>query len=161
MIDSKMQLGLIDPNSLKHDEKFLIDIKYEMFPDDEYKIFIKGNYLIIFTSFIYPATMNRHFDQTEFPLAALPWFVDSIENKFWGEKTSNTKPNETAIFNNEKVGVNTMKHCCAENLFGYSFWNASRKSYLSRGHQEWQTPKIMLKEFLLDELKTIIRNESI
>ncbi|WP_020408548.1 hypothetical protein [Hahella ganghwensis] len=153
-------LGLIDPNNLKADELFLADVHYEMFPDKEVKLFKKANHLVVWTSFTSLFTNNRRHNQDEFPLKSLPWFIDTIENKFWNHKPNpNSLPgevNEVTNINGEKIGINPMRHCCAENLFGYSFWNKSRTPYIGRTPpQNWQIPRYMLEQGLMDELKRI------
>ena len=87
--------------------------------------------------------------QDEFPFASIPWFIDTIENKFWKHQAGpNAQPGEvnaTTVIDDEKMGINLMRHCCAENLFGYSFWNASRKNYVTDlTPQDWQIPRYML-----------------
>lgn len=160
MTDIKLPLGLIEPNFLKNDEAFLMNLHYEMIPNEEYKIFRKGKYFVIWNS--YTSKLDKKFKKTqkEFPLQALPWFIDTIEDKFWNHQPDpNAQPgdvSESTLIDDEKVGVNPARHCCAENLFGYSFWNVSRKSYISkRAHQQWQIPKFMLEEGLLDKFKKI------
>ncbi len=160
MEDIKAALGLIDPNSLKDDEFFLIDIEYDLFPDDVIKLFRKNNFIVVWENSYSPINKIRTSSQKEYPLAALPWFLDTIENKFWNHRPSpGSLPgevNEVAIINGEKIGINPMRHCCAENVFGYSFWNTSRKSYISRrAHHDWQVPRYMLEQGLLEKLKEI------
>jgi hypothetical protein len=160
MKNIKLSLGIVDPNETKSDESFLINILYEMFPEEETKFFTKGQYFVIWNSFIDPADNKKYVNQSEFPLQTLPWFIDTLEDKFWNhENDANSLPgdvSESTVIEGEKIGINPMRHCCAENLFGYSFWNSSRRSYLSkRSHHNWQIPRYMLEEGLLDKLKNI------
>ncbi len=159
-MDLKEPLGVIVPNNLKSDELFLNNVTYNMFPDKETKIFKKNDYLVIWRSYFSKIDKVRKRKQAEFPLEALPWFIDTIENKFWGHKPDpNAQPgevNEVTVINGEKIGINPMRHCCAENMFGYSFWNVSRKPYIGRiPPQEWQIPRQMLEDGLMDKLKQI------
>lgn len=153
-------LGLINPGNLQSNEKFIIDIFYEMFPDEKTKIFFKGNYFIIWNEFTDPFDKKEYIYQCEYPANSTPWFIDTIENKFWNHKPSPSSlpgdVSESTVIDGEKIGINPMRHCCAENLFGYSFWNASRQSYISkRAHHDWQIPRYMLEQGLLDQLKKI------
>lgn len=144
-------LELIDPEHLKNDERFLFEINYEMFPEDTVRTYKKGSYLVIHTVFWSKFRKCWAMDQEEFPLAALPWIIDRFENGFW------KKPQEGGlsvdehcvekIFDGERIGINPVANCCAENLFGYSIWNASRKNYISHtSPQDWQIPRYMLLE---------------
>ncbi len=153
-------LGLIDPNSLKEDEKLLTNLHYEMFPDKEVKMFKKADYLVVWTSFTSLLTNNKRHNQQEFPLKALPWFIDTIESKFWNYKPDLSslpgEVNEATVIGGETIGLNPMRHCCAENLSGYSFWNKSRAPYVGRNPpQVWQIPRYMLEQGLMDALKRI------
>ena len=160
MTDIKKALGIIDPNNLQDDEVFLIDISYEMFEDDVIKLFKKNNYLVFWCDYYCIFDKQRDQTQQEFPLAVLPWFIDTIEAQFWNYKLKPTDgPGDVSnsfVINGETVGINPMRHCCAENLPGYSFWNKNRLDYISHtAPQEREIPKYMLKEGLLDEFKRI------
>lgn len=160
MASIKQPLGIIKPNEHNSEEIFISNLKYEMFPDKEYKLFKKNNYFVIWRSFETPFSEGRQYDQTEFPLSSIPWFIDTIEKKFWSGKPSPDQlpgdVSESCILNDEKIGINPMKHCCAENLFGYRFWNVSREDYITElTPQNWQIPRFMLEEGLLDQLKKI------
>ena len=160
MINTKLALGLIKPDNLKSDEQFLLDIKYDMFSDNIVKLFKKNQYIIVWENSYSPINKNRTSTQKEFPIETLSWFIDTIENKFWNNKPDLKavpgEVSEVTVINGEKIGINPMRHCCAENIFGYSFWNASRKSYISkRAHHDWQVPRYMLEQGLLDQLKKI------
>ena len=156
----KPALNLIDPENLRIGELFLLNIHYEMFPD--YKVFLykKYDFIVVLTNFKSTFLKKRVSTQEEFPLAALPWFIDTLENEFWNAKPDpNAVPGRVSSYTwieGEKVGINPMRHCCAENLPGYVFWNASRNCYLSKTPpQEWEIPRYMLEQGLLDELKKI------
>jgi len=160
MTDIKKPLGIIDPNKLQYDEEFLLDIPYEMFDDDVIKLFRKNNYLIFWCDYYCIFDKQRDQTQEEFPLTALPWFIDTIEEQFWNYKPKPTdKPGDVSnciVINGETVGINPMRHCCAENLPGYSFWNKNRQGYITdMTPQEREIPKYMLKEWLLNDLKRI------
>lgn len=160
MTDIKVPLGIIDPNNLKKDERFLLDITYEMFPDKEVKLFLKEECLVFWCDYYCIFEKARAQTQEEFPLESLPWFVRVIEERFWRYKVRSTdRPgdvSESVIINGETIGINPVRHCCAENLPGYSFWNKSRKSYISNvTPQQRSIPKYMLENGLLDDLKRI------
>ncbi|GAB1261893.1 hypothetical protein [Aurantivibrio plasticivorans] len=160
MTDFKKAIPILTPGNLDNDEQQLLELDYEMFPDQDVKLFIKGQHLIVWTSYYSKMKKIRRSTQEEYPLEALPWFIDTIENDFWNYNSDPAvQPgdvSENTIVDGEKIGINPMKHCCAENLFGYSLWNASRKDHVTGlPPQDWQIPKYMLEDGLLDELKTI------
>jgi hypothetical protein len=154
-------LGLINPDHLKDDEKFLIEIKYEMFPEDQVRIFRKGGYLVIHTIFFHKLKKIWAGTQKEYPLHALPWIVDRFENGFFKPQdqggVSNFERSLRKEFNGELIGINAMAHCCAENLPGFNIWNANRTSYISQiPPQKWHIPHYMLLEQgLLAQLKVL------
>lgn len=160
MKEIKKPLGIIDPNKLQYDEEFLLDIPYEMFEDKEIKLFKKNNHLVFLCDFYGIFSKERRQTQEEFPLKALPWFIDTIEEQFWNYKPNPTeRPGDVSIsivIDGETIGINPMRHCCAENLPGYSFWNKNRLDHISNiAPQEREIPKYMLKNGLLDEFKRI------
>ncbi|GAB1268984.1 hypothetical protein NBRC116493_22370 [Aurantivibrio infirmus] len=161
--DRLRPLDMIDPNLIRSVEEFLMDLHYPMFVDNKFKIFKSGNHLVIWSSFFSVFKKKQRSTQQEFPLTALPWFIDTIEDKFWNHKPDpNALPgdvSESTVIDGEKVGINPSRNCCAENIFGYTFWNASRVDHIGGlPPQEWAIPKFMLEEGLLDELKKISTN---
>ena len=160
MTNIKPPLCLIDPQNLNHDDLYLIDVPYEMFPEKTIKLYKSKNYFIVWEDVFNKFKKTRVQYQNEFPLTSLTWFIDTIENKFWNHKPEAKalpgEVNEVNIIRDEKIGINPMRHCCAENLFGYSFWNASRKDYITElPPQSWEIPKYMLENGLMDQLKKI------
>ena len=156
-------MGLINPDHLKPGEIYLQEVKYEMFSDETNRLYIKNNYFVRHTVFWNKLDKLWETSQDEFPLAALPWFIDRIENGFWKTPDqgglSDHERSVSAEFDGEKVGINAMIHCCAENLFGYNFWNANRASYvIDNPPQQWDIPRYMLRDQgLLDQLKAIAK----
>lgn len=155
-------LGLIEHHNLKSNEELLLTIDYEMFPDETTIIFKKEAYLVISTDYYSKMDKKRIFVQEEFPLIALSWIVDSIENGFLKKKEeggfSNCERSTTAEFNGEKIGINAMVHCCAENVPGLNIWNGNRKDYIANmTPQQWDIPLYMLKDGLLKELKLLAK----
>ena len=154
-------LGLIDPDNLVIGEQFLFAIHYEMFPDETVRIFKKHSYLIV--HFVFWDKLDKYWDmeQKEFPLAALPWIVDRFENGFFKpENQGGTSDFERSLrkeFDGELIGINSMAHCCAENLPGFNIWNANRANYISETPpQQWDIPRYMLLEQgLLAQLKEV------
>lgn len=154
-------LGLIDPENLKTDERLLLEIFYEMFPEQKIRIYKKKNYLVIHTIYWNKLKKCWGMDQEEFPLMSLPWIVDRFENGFF------TEPGEGGVtdferslrqdFDGELIGINSMAHCCVENLLGFNIWNANRASYISDiPPQQWDIPRYMLLEQgLLKQLKDL------
>ena len=160
MKNIKQPLTIINANNLQEDERFLFDIIYDMSKDETNKLFTKGNYLIFWCDFKSLFSNKRKQTQEEFPLKALPWFIDTIEQQYWNYKPKATdKPGDVSeLFelDGETIGINPVRHCCAENLPGYSFWNKNRKSHISdTTPQQRYIPKFMLEEGLLDEFKRI------
>ena len=158
-------LGLIDHNNLKSDEQILLTLNYEMFPDEKTLIIKKGHYLVISSDFFDKLNKKRRYTQSEYPLIALPWIIDRIENGFFKKPAeggfSNFERSTTAEFDGETIGINAMIHCCAENLPGLNVWNGNRKDYLANmTPHEWDIPNTMLKGGLLDELKKIANEYS-
>ncbi|XQW83467.1 hypothetical protein ACOYR1_09895 [Thalassotalea piscium] len=153
-------LGLIDHNNLKSDEQILSTLNYEMFPDKKKLLIKKGHYLVVSTDFYSKMDKKRRYTQSEYPLIALPWIIDRIENGFFKKPDeggfSAFERSTTAEFDGETIGINAMVHCCAENLPGLNIWNGNRGSYLSNmSPHSWNIPNTMLKNGLLDELKKI------
>jgi len=160
MTDNKKPLDIIDPNNLQDGEEFLLDIGYDMFEDKVTRLFKKDNYLVFWCDFYGVFSKKRRQTQETFPLMALPWFIDTIEEQFWNYKPKPTdKPGDVSnsiVIKGETVGINPMRHCCAENLPGYSFWNKNREDYITNiAPQEREIPKYMLKDGLLGEFKRI------
>ncbi|KGK02035.1 MULTISPECIES: hypothetical protein [Pseudoalteromonas] len=161
-MNNKIQphLGLVDHNNLKTGEEILSTINYEMFPDEKNFLIKKENYLVISTEFYSKMKKKKRLTQSEYPLTALPWIINQIENGFFKKKDeggfSAFERSTTAEFDGETIGINAMVHCCAENLPGLNIWNGNRKSYVSdKTPQRWDIPNYMLKDGLLEELKKI------
>jgi|GEM_PF-2203960 len=154
-------LGSIDPASLKIDECYLFSVNYEMFADNNVRVYKKGSYLVVHTVYWSKIKKAWRCDQEEFPLAALPWIVDRFENSFFKPQdqggASDFERSLRKEFNGELIGINTMAHCCAENLPGFNIWNANRASYISEiPPQQWDIPRSMLLEQgLLAQLKEL------
>ena len=93
-----------------------------------------GNNLIIFNQHLNnPPRFDGPVNQLEFPLAGLPWLVDSIENKFW------KKPEEggldgvfhvLATMEGELLRIGRMAHAGAENVPGFNLSNHGRGGYI-------------------------------
>ncbi|WP_282166114.1 hypothetical protein [Shewanella japonica] len=159
-------LGLVDHNNLKSDEEVLLSLNYEMFPDDKVLLVKKGEHLVVSTDYYSKMKKVRRYAQEEYPLVALPWIVDSIENRFFKKPEdggfSNFERSTHKEFVGEIIGINVMMHCCEENLPGLNIWNGNREDYIAKiSPQEWDIPLYMLKEGLLDELKKIAAKYSI
>lgn len=156
-------LGLIDPKNLKDDEHYLFFINYEMFPDETIRIFKKKKHIII--HFVFWDKIDKYWDaeQKEIPLDALPWIVDRFENGFCKPQeqggVSDFERSLQKEFDGELIGINSMAHCCAENLPGFNIWNANRVSYISGiPPQQWDIPRYMLLEQgLLAQLKRLAK----
>ncbi len=153
-------LGLIEPDNLGAEEVFLFEIQYEMFPDKKVRSYKKNRYLVIHTVFWNKLDKQWDMDQEEFPLAALPWIVDRFENGFFKPQeqggVSDFERSLRKEFDGELIGINSMAHCCAENLPGFNIWNANRASYISGiPPQQWDIPRYMLLEGLLAQLKEL------
>lgn len=154
-------LGLIDPDNLKIDEQYLFSLNYEMFPDDIFRVFKKNDFLVVHSVFWNKIDKCWGMTQKEFPLLSLSWIVDRFENGFFKlqdqEGISDFERSLRKEFNGELIGINSMAHCCAENLPGFNIWNASRRSYIAKSAvQQWDIPRYMLLEQgLLAKLKDL------
>jgi hypothetical protein len=152
-------LGLINPDNLAVSEKYLFPVVYEMFPQKKTNLYIKDGYLITHTIFWSKFDKCWKADQDEFPLESLPWIVDRFENGFFKPQdqggVSDFERSLRKEFNGELIGINSMAHCCAENMPGFNIWNANRASYISEiPPQQWDIPRYMLLEQgLLAKLK--------
>ena len=87
-MNNKIQphLGLVDHNNLKTGEEILSTINYEMFPDEKNFLIKKENYLVISTEFYSKMKKKKRLTQSEYPLTALPWIINQIENGFFKKK---------------------------------------------------------------------------
>lgn len=154
-------LGLINPEHLQADEKFLFEITYEMFPDEKVGVYTKLKHLVIHSVSWNPFADDWSSDQYEYPLSALPWIVECIENRFLKPREqgglSDFDRSLSKEFEGELIGINAMAHCCAENLPGFNVWNANRQSYIvDIPPHEWDIPRYMLLEQgLLAKLKLL------
>lgn len=155
-----MALGIVDPDFLKTDEVYLQDVSYEMFKDKTTKLFKKNKYLVFWTEYYCIFDRKLEITQEVFPIASLPWFIDTIENKYWAPSSLGSRRvgdlSETGIINGEEIGISYVQHCCAENLPGYVFWNKSRVSHISQvAPQVRDIPKFLLEQSLLNDFKRI------
>jgi hypothetical protein len=154
-------LGLIDPSNLKINEWYLFSVNYEMFADKDVRVYRKENYLVVHTVYWSKIKKAWRCDQEEFPLVALTWIVDRFENGFFKPQdqggVSDFERSLRKEFDGELIGINSMAHCCAENLPGFNIWNANRASYISdKPPQQWDIPRYMLLEQgLLAQLKEL------
>lgn len=154
-------LGLIDPNLLKADEKFIFSIKYEMFKDQTVRLFQKNSYLVVHTTFWDKLDKKWDVTQEEFPLSALVWIVDRFENGFLKNQDegglSDFERSVSKEFEGELIGINIMANCCAENLPGFNVWNSNRISYIDKiSPHQWDIPRYMLiDEGVLERLKKL------
>ena len=146
----------LDILNLPSDATILFEVDYPMFEDKKNKIIRFKNYLLFWTEYTSKFTGKKKISQSEFPIKSIWWFVETIENRYWGNQGDKTTISEQNTFNGEQIGISSMIHCCSENLPGYNFWNKSRKSHISGvAPQSWHIPKYMLKEGLLDQLKSV------
>ncbi len=83
----KSPLGLIDHKNMQSDEVVLLTLNYEMFEDKKNLLIKKGDYLIVSSDFYSKMKKIRRYTQSEYPLTALPWIIDRIENGFFKKKS--------------------------------------------------------------------------
>jgi hypothetical protein len=112
-------MELIDFNSLKSGEVFLIPLKYEMFPDKKISLFKKGRYLVVHT--VYWSKLDKCWkaDQVELPFIGLTWIIEKLEGGFVTGNSSGLTDFDRSVydvFDGECLGINIMVNCCAENL---------------------------------------------
>ncbi|MPW29329.1 hypothetical protein F9L16_10000 [Agarivorans sp. B2Z047] len=150
------EFPILKIDDLPKQAKILFSVDYPMFEGDINNIILLDEYVIIWTEYTSKLTGKRKVSQLEFPKDAIQWFVNTIENNYWGNDGDKSSTSEEVVINNESIGVSSMAHCCAENLPGYNFWNRSRKDHVSNlPPQEWDIPRYMLKEGLLEKLRRI------
>lgn len=103
-----------------------------------------------------------HVFQTEFPLAAAPWIVDTIENKLWRSAAEGGLPSGTyhydEIVGGEDLRVRRSMNVGAQGQKGFSLLNFSRPhlKFSFENYQELQVTDMLLREGgLLDVLRRI------
>ncbi|WP_050977151.1 hypothetical protein [Cellvibrio sp. BR] len=59
-------------------------------------------------------------------MCSLPWFIDRFENGFLRSQDqggfSDFELSLRKDFNGELISINSMTHCCSENLPGFNIW---------------------------------------
>jgi hypothetical protein len=97
-------------------------------------------------------------DQLEFPLEALPWLVDSIENGFWKKPSEGGLPRDVfhvkAQIGGEELRLGRSNNAGAEDVPGFTLKNLSRKDHIcpaskplsSFNEQEDVIPDFIMKE---------------
>lgn len=160
-IEPRVAINLICCSQLKGDERELFKVNYPMFPDKRNAIFVKGSHLVYHSVFWDIFDKQWCINQSEYPLSSLGWIIDTLVNEMWAPSSPIDLTAESLsfkdIFEGEEIGISPMLHCCAENLFGYNIWNASRRSHLSDSPpQNWHIPRYMLQdEGVIEKLKQI------
>jgi hypothetical protein len=105
--------------------------------------------------------------QAEFPLGALPWMVDTIENKFWKPPSKGGLPNSVLHVNNlvadEDLMVRHAPQCSDEGDTGIYLKNYSRKPIDAWGNsQDVLLPNGLLRDAgLMDLFKQLIEKYKI
>lgn len=92
----KSPLGLINHKNLQSDEVVLLTLNYEMFEDKKLLI-KKGDYLIVSSDYYSKMKKIRRYTQSEYPLTALPWIIDRIENGFFKTKVKGDFQTSSAV----------------------------------------------------------------
>lgn len=100
--------------------------------------------------------------QTEFPLKAAPWIVDTIENKLWRSSAEGGLPSGTThlkeLVECEDLKIRRVMNVGAAGQKGFALFNFSRAhpTLKSKTYQEIQFTDMLLREGgLLDVLRAI------
>ncbi|HCV05071.1 MAG TPA: hypothetical protein DG048_20760 [Pseudoalteromonas sp.] len=106
-------------------------------------------------------------EQAEFQLEALPWIVQTIEEKFWRLPSQGGLPNEVlhvdACINGEELRIRHIPKCSDDGEKGLKLQNLSRPAVNGRGNsQSVLLPNKLLRESgLLQVLKSISSKSSL
>lgn len=163
-------MKLIDTNNLSEDFKQVGKIYYQHNPGEYFILYVRGKVLYFLRK--YPSTPmlvkgvlydtdepGYDLGQLELPINALPWLIDTIENKFWKKASEGGLPGDTLhvdyIAENENLRIRFSPNCGTEGVQGVTLENYSRKGR----HVDWQEmqlPYSLLREDgMLDLLKDI------
>ncbi|WP_406608897.1 hypothetical protein [Agarivorans sp. JK6] len=150
------KIPILDPLDLPLSSRVLFELDYPMFENEKHKLIQFEDYIVYWSKYKSLFTKEDKISQSEFPLESIAWFTRTIESNYWGNKGDQSTNSESRMFSGESIGISSMMHCCSENLSGYNFWNKSRVDHVSnRPPQSWLIPRYMLKEGLLEKLKSI------
>lgn len=163
-------MNFIDTNNLPADFKQVgrVDCSYN--PGEYFLLIICSRILYFLNK--YPATplvvKGVSYDtdepgydlaQFELPTNALPWLIDTIENKFWKKASEGGLPGDVLHVDNivegEELRIRFSPNCGGEGVQGFTLENYGRKGR-AQNWQEMQLPYTLLREDgLLNLLKDI------
>lgn len=163
-------MELINTQNLSSDFKPLGRIDYTHNPGEFFLLFTSKNVLYFLRK--YPSkpmlirgvsydTDEPGFDlgQFELPISALPWIIDTIENKFWKKASEGGLSGDVlhvdSDIEGEELRIRFSPNCGDEGIQGFTLKNYSRKGrYVD--WMEVQLPYTLLREDgMLDLLKDI------
>jgi hypothetical protein len=156
---------LLNPYSLPPGYQLVAEMDYIF--DREHLFIVKSDKELIFIikapSILTLKEKNPDYDfyQTEFPLKAVPWIVDAIENRLWRSADEGGLPSGVyhvaGIIEGEDLKVRRSMSVSGPGIKGFSLLNYSRHSvhFESVKYQETQVTDELLKNGLLDILKNL------
>lgn len=159
---------LLSTNDLPSSHKLICSIPNLGFPNQELFVVTSDKLLYLITKA--PALIPGQEDepgldvfQAEYPIQAIPWFIDAVENKIWtSSKEEGLFASQTSITNRidgEHLKVCRDMNCGNKYQKGISWKNLSRTpANSSFGYQEKQlTDKVLLEGGLLYTFKNITK----
>jgi hypothetical protein len=169
-------MNFIDTNNLDEDLKPLGRVDYSANPGQHFFLFTKDNDFYILEKepakpMILPDRVidtdepGYNLGQFEMPLTALPWLIDTIENKFWKKASEGGLPGDAlkvdTVIAGEHLLIRFSPNCGAEGVKGFTLKNYSREGkYIDR--QEIQIPYSLLREDgLLQKFKEVCKKYGI
>lgn len=163
-------MNFIDSNNLPDNFKQVgrVDCSYN--PGEYFLLYVSGKTLYFLNKYPAKPMLVRgklidtrepgyNLAQFELPIAALPWLIDTIENKFWKKASEGGLSGDVLHVDNvvegEDLRVRFSPNCGDEGVQGFTLENYSRTDR-GQNWQDMQTPYTLLREDgLLDLLKDI------
>jgi hypothetical protein len=165
-------MNYIDTNNLDSDFKPLGRVDYSAKPGQHFFLFTRDNDFYILEKdpakpMVLPDRVietdepGYNLGQFELPLKALPWLIDTIENKFWKKASEGGLPGDVlhvdAVIEGEDLRIRFSPNCGAEGVQGFTLENYSRQGKILNW-QEMQIPYTLLREDgMLQKFKDICK----
>ena len=163
-------MNFIDSNNLPNGFKQVGKVEYSYNPGEYFLLFTSGKTFYFLDK--YPAkpmlvrgklipTREPGYSlaQFELPINAIPWLIDTIENKFWKKASEGGLPGDVLHVDNtiedEDLRIRFSPNCGGEGVQGFTLENYSR-SDRGLNWQDIQLPYTLLRDDgMLDLLKDI------
>ncbi|GDY24711.1 hypothetical protein AHAT_06010 [Agarivorans sp. Toyoura001] len=115
---------------------------------DEVVYYKAKGYLIVYR--VSRGINNDTENQTEIPLSALPWIIQSITSDFWNENIPKTQHTTQSSFDNENIVLCRSMNAGAFAEKGFKIYNKSRTSHImSSRPQAFQITDNQVKSILI------------